>query len=652
MQIPPIFIKIEDTFEKAMYFRDAGDYINSALYFGGIQLLPNSVNPYTQRTDVTDGVELEDYNVLVKSMCGITLEDVTDYFTIKNNYQDDNGTAQIDWSLTNIPYDFGKELIYLEIQQLPAGTTYYTSPFMITADEAEKVSRWDYGEDLTEMYSVGLNVWFKELGQVENLTSYTPVSTGTPLSFSQVSYFEYWHTDPIYLLLFRLFTQIRTCEYVYVDLVRSQPYEPMETPRRAGGENFGETEVSMVRFENDKYDPLYVPPVPPPPPPPVYEIILNSVAVTGINEVSFDFSYVNFSPSFIEVQASLDGVNWFGATGSPASPRTLIVPNPVTNPYKYRVWYQPYELPSNIIQLKFPLVNTYPNAGGAWSICRKLEYSATEAILVRNTTNNLTKVIGFTPDGNLDTADLLIFANGGTVTVVAIIDQSGRMLNLVQNTATRQPIIVQSGVLFTGDNGLPAAKFDGVDDYLEAPLSQGAFNALHSAKGMVSFVGSVGEISNPNAAYSIVDTGGGHNSQIGYTLYYEDRTGTGLNNAVRNIVNKGNNLPNPPVNNTEENAITPSTLIHVLNSVDCTNANPVERSRISINGGTDIMENGGTLAPSTANASRTLKVGAGNYPALGLYMKGYFQELVEWNDDKRANAAAIKQDINNYYDIY
>lgn len=650
MQIPPIFIKIEDTFEKAMYFRDAGDYINSALYFGGIQLLPNSVNPYTQRTNVADGVELEDYNVLVKSMCGTTLEDITDYFTIKNNYQDDNGNAQIDWSLTNVPHDFGKELIYLEIQQLPAGTTYYTSPFMITADESEKVSRWDYGEELTEMYSVGLNIWFKELGQVENLTSYTPVSTGTPLSFSQVSYFEYWHTDPIYLLLFRLLTQIRTCEYVYVDFVRSQPYEPMETPRRAGGENFGETEVSMVRFENDKYDPLYVPPVPPPPPPPVYEIILNSVAVTGINEVSFYFNYVNFSPSFIEVQASLDGVNWFGSTGSPASPRTLTVTNPVSNPYQYRVWYLPYELPSNVIQLKFPLVNTYPNAGGAWAL-RKLEYSATDCLLVRNGATNQTRSIGFNTDGGLDTATLLTFANGADVFVQSWIDQSGRQVNLSQNNFANQPKLVVAGTLVS-DNGNPSILFDGLNDYLEVPQSTGAFKELHSGKAFVSFVGRLGNNSNPNALYGIVNTGGNDNTQVGYTLSFDDRTTFSQNNALSAAVANGSGSTTQVAGFIQQNAITPNTQTLITNIIDCTAIPTVRRLGVNINGGSE-LQGFGSATPSTNNSSRTFKVGV-NHRNTGLlgYYGGSIQEVVVWLNDKSASAQAIRDDINTYYDIY
>lgn len=421
----PAFISLETTFEKAMYYRDSADYIEQALYFGGVQLLPNNQNPYRQRTYTREGIELEDPQVLVKDMCGNTLADITDYFTILENYNDSTGTPQIDWALTNVPFDFGLQLVYLEIQQLPAGETYYSTPFMLSADEAEYTSRWDYTNDLEDtVLSTQLRCYFKQYDDAEELTSFTPVRTGRQLSFSNTTPFEVWQTAIVHLDFFKLFKQMRQCLYVYCDYCRAMPYETLETPRRAGGENFGEAQFTITRDEGDTYDPLYIPVVPPPPPPPEYEIILESVNAPNNYSVIYTFSVVGFEPSYLQYQYSADGVTWGEntSTGSPASPHTVNVPTPYDSNWYFRIYYPPLDVASNVLQLPVP-----------------------ELVL-----NNITGVGPFQQNGNKYLA--YFTANGFTVTQTVI------------------PLVSTDGV--TWINGLFGANNDNPKDFSTPSGSQ------------------------------------------------------------------------------------------------------------------------------------------------------------------------------------
>lgn len=352
----PSFITIEKSLEKAMYYRDSPSYVNGSLYFGGVHLLPLNENPYIQRTYSTEGIELEDYSVFLKDLCGNELYRFNEEeFSVVNVFNDENGIPQIDWELRNVDFDAGEQLIYLEIQQLPAGETFYTSPFMLTNESAKYTSRWDYTYDKDDrVFSTGLRIWFKEYGNAETLTSYTPVATGTPISFSNNAEYEVWQSSLVFRDLLRLFYRMRQCTYVYCDYVRTMPYEAMEVPERVGGENFTEVEMSLVRFENDTYDPLYVQPVPPEPVPPLYNLVLDSVFSPDGNSVTYNFSWTGFDPTVFTLEYSVDNVVWQSLQFANASGANAPLPGADNNNYYYRVRYYPLDLTSNVLQLPQP----------------------------------------------------------------------------------------------------------------------------------------------------------------------------------------------------------------------------------------------------------------------------------------------------------
>lgn len=97
------------------------------------------------------------------------------------------------------------------------------------------------------------------------------------------------------------------------------------------------------------------------------------------------------------------------------------------------------------------------NVGAAFSL-RKLRASYTgSAIMVRRSSDNTTRAIGFDSNGDLDTATLMSFVGTGNGFVTIWYDQSGNNRNLIQNTTTAQPYIVRSGVLVT-QSGRPAVR--------------------------------------------------------------------------------------------------------------------------------------------------------------------------------------------------
>lgn len=94
---------------------------------------------------------------------------------------------------------------------------------------------------------------------------------------------------------------------------------------------------------------------------------------------------------------------------------------------------------------------------GAWGLRRLVTGYAGPAVRVRDTNDNSEQDVGFDSEGLLAT-----FTTVGDAAVVRLYDQSGNGEDLVQATATRQPILIPDAT----PASRPAIKFDGVDDHL------------------------------------------------------------------------------------------------------------------------------------------------------------------------------------------
>ena len=110
--------------------------------FTGVHLLPNNEYPYIQSTNVTGGIELEDWTAYVVD-CNGNETDITAYFVVERIFADEKGQAQFDWSITNVPFDFGYGMVYLKVKQ-SIGETFYSNLFQFTSYDSEKTCRIDY----------------------------------------------------------------------------------------------------------------------------------------------------------------------------------------------------------------------------------------------------------------------------------------------------------------------------------------------------------------------------------------------------------------------------------------------------------------------------------------------------------------------------
>ena len=106
-------------------------------------------------------------------------------------------------------------------------------------------------------------------------------------------------------------------------------------------------------------------------------------------------------------------------------------------------------------------------ASVAYGLRRLSRFWTGAAIRVMRTSDNSELDIGFIGE-DLDVVTLLAFVGLANGEIVIWYDQSGNGRHAV-STAGRRPRIVSNGAIET-QNGKPEIRFDGVDDYLAAPV--------------------------------------------------------------------------------------------------------------------------------------------------------------------------------------
>lgn len=373
-----IFINLFHSKEQALSYRFSP---NVKIYnHKGIQLLANKQEKYIQSTNVSgDGIELEDWAVFAVSLCGNKRIDISDSFMIERVFQDNNGKPQIDWSLKNLP-DLGNELFYLEVNQLlePSGyaDTWYSNVFQITSYDAESTARIDYRDDILDtMLSVQLQIFFWHDGANDTLSTYTEAYTGDTVTQEAVySKYEVWDTKRIPRVLALKFKELFKLTYVYIDLVRCSPFAVFEIPEPSGTENDTKFSFRLSFKYNDVYDASFVPVVDLNP-----RIDFEEIQYLGSNKAALYYSAYNFEPQSIEVQHSLDGLNWSPElmlfNQIPTSPLYIDLPYPMNALTYLRVISMFDNIFSNTktIQVESPLTisgltATYISSQNRWAI--------------------------------------------------------------------------------------------------------------------------------------------------------------------------------------------------------------------------------------------------------------------------------------------
>lgn len=270
--------------------------------FKGVQLLPFNELPYTQVTNVAGGINLEDRTAYIVD-CDGNETDISLYFAIDEIFTDINGDNQIVWSLTNVPFDFGYEFVYLKVIQT-IGETFYSNKFMLTDYESEKTSRLDYKSYNADYYqSTQLVMAFKqEFNPVEIETYYEVSTRNTVINTVKSQKYENWLTGVISNDLLLKLIEVFTYKFTYINLLRCNLFEAIEQKEIEAEENFEQNIIKLTFNKNEMFEPVteYVPPFVPLDP----KITLTNLANLQNLEITFNFSLEQFAtiPNSVKLQ--------------------------------------------------------------------------------------------------------------------------------------------------------------------------------------------------------------------------------------------------------------------------------------------------------------------------------------------------------------
>lgn len=152
----------------------------------------------------------------------------------------------------------------------------------------------------------------------------------------------------------------------------------------------------------------------------------------------------------------------------------------------------------------------------------------------------------------------------------------------------------------SGVYSFPTVNGDGIGDFMDVASSTAMYKFLHSNQG---YIWAIFEVvgANPNALYPIVSTGGVASANVGYGLFYDDRSVASRNNAILTIIQKGT-LGTSYSLNTANNLYTPQEISIITNKIDIPNT-VADRNVFEYNYTTTSIGNSGGGSPSTANSS-------------------------------------------------
>lgn len=236
--------------------------INAFYSFTGVHLLPNNTVKYVQRTNVTDGIHLEDWTVYGVKSCSGEKIDITESFMVESIVNDDNGDEQIFWSLENVTTDFGYGLIYLEIHQ-SLGETFYSTPFYLTNEYAELTTQFHYkSKKIDKFQSLGFQCWFRQNNKQTELTNYYEISTKTTVTQTVKSNkTKKFQTELLGVDTLIYLSDILESAFLYVDNKRAYLFEAVQIPTLTSQENFGNFMFELSVNNNDVFSGDYVAPI-------------------------------------------------------------------------------------------------------------------------------------------------------------------------------------------------------------------------------------------------------------------------------------------------------------------------------------------------------------------------------------------------------
>ncbi len=262
------------------------------------------------------------------------------------------------------------------------------------------------------------------------------------------------------------------------------------------------------------------------------------------------------------------------------------------------------------------LLDLYPNAAAAYSLRKlKTDYTGPAIQVTRSSGEEPTNQdIGFNSNGELDTVSLLDFVGSGGGTVAIWYDQSGNGTDATQSTASKQPIIVTSGVV-AELNGEPTMTFSS-PFLMDLNLSQYPFTSGGSVTDKSIFAVALNNSTVNQNLYNIAD------GRDIYALTY-NRSGNNTYGFLGASYGRiGGNITGQNI--ISSLAISPSSE-SFNNTVEGVSSNLVRANFNDIS----IGSRGGSYA-----------------------MDGNIQEIVMYESNQSANRTGIETNINDYYNVY
>jgi len=257
-----------------------------------------------------------------------------------------------------------------------------------------------------------------------------------------------------------------------------------------------------------------------------------------------------------------------------------------------------------------PLLDSFPGAQAAYSL-RKVNSSYTGPCLtVRRSSDNATTNIGFFRY-TVDTDAILNFVGSGNGFVTTWFDQSGRGINVSQGTNANQPLIVNTGSLYTR-GGKPSIYF------IRANSNFLRSSTISVVQPISFFSAGKTEFTDPN-----VQAGGivGSNSA---------GISTGHNSVFKKVATRAGVFV-PASTAANNNAMIAYGLANGVNSETYNNL---------------ILESSGN---SGTGGMVRIDIGL---DAGSNYYEGHIHEAIIYNSNQSSNRLRIQTNMNGYYLIY
>jgi len=279
------------------------------------------------------------------------------------------------------------------------------------------------------------------------------------------------------------------------------------------------------------------------------------------------------------------------------------------------------------------LLDAYPNAAAAYSL-RKLKssYSGSAIRIRRDSTGNAETDIGFTANGDLDTAAIKNHCRNNSCMVTTWYDQSGNARNATQSTAANQPRIITSGVI-DKIGGKIGIKPDGSNDFLNIATG---LNILQN-KGY-GYIFSVACNTNTSISYLFFLS----NNISGTARFLFD-----FNRSASKTGLGGRRLDADAFQSIQAstNYSTTALQLHEGRIDYATSDAYIYLNSTQVASNTSFQTNGNTS--NTASASFSIF----GYSSSN-YMQGYCSEIIFFNTDQSSNRTGIETNINNYYGLW